>query len=512
MTRLLSAALVIVLSVAAGAAGVARANGLDTVAEELRQDFVYVDPDAERALSTQEADEVRDAIREADTPIYIAVLPESAADVAGGDPAEVARQLSQAVGRPGTYGVVVGDSFRAGSSELPSGEAGQLATDALDSGGDDTTSVLVEFAGLVGGAVAADESGSGGSESGDGDGGSGTSIWLPILLVVGAAAIGYWVWRNSKRRQAQAEEQARAEAADRQLLQAELSVLADDVVRLEPEVELHPAAQSDYNAAVSRYRAAQAALEYADEPVDLVRVQRVVAEANYSMDRVRAIVQGREPPSPPTDLQSVGPHGEPAVTLDDDRQPSYVGYPGGYQGGWFGGTGGGLFSGLLLGSLLAGGFGGWGYGGHTTIINEGGDGGDGGGDWSGGWRWRLRWWRLRWRRLRWWRRLRRWRRLLGRFLRFVELDERDPAARLEHADSHLGQAVDAVLAGRLVHLVERHPLGGQRAFDRLTVLDDDERDAVDNPADPAPAPSDVRQDRDPERERRSWPATEPVSE
>ena len=230
MTRLLSAALVIVLSVAAGAAGVARANGLDTVAEELRQDFVYVDPDAERALSTQEADEVRDAIREADTPIYIAVLPESAADVAGGDPAEVARQLSQAVGRPGTYGVVVGDSFRAGSSELPSGEAGQLATDALDSGGDDTTSVLVEFAGLVGGAVAADESGSGGSESGDGDGGSGTSIWLPILLVVGAAAIGYWVWRNSKRRQAQAEEQARAEAADRQLLQAELSVLADDVV------------------------------------------------------------------------------------------------------------------------------------------------------------------------------------------------------------------------------------------------------------------------------------------
>ena len=82
---------------------------------------------------------MRDAIREADTPIYIAVLPESAADVAGGDPAEVARQLSQAVGRPGTYGVVVGDSFRAGSSELPSGEAGQLATDALDSGGDDTT-------------------------------------------------------------------------------------------------------------------------------------------------------------------------------------------------------------------------------------------------------------------------------------------------------------------------------------------------------------------------------------
>ena len=76
---------------------------------------------------------MRDAIRAADTPIYVAVLPASAADAAGGDPAEVARQLSEAVGRPGTYGVVVGDSFRAGSSELPSGEAGQLATEALDS-------------------------------------------------------------------------------------------------------------------------------------------------------------------------------------------------------------------------------------------------------------------------------------------------------------------------------------------------------------------------------------------
>ena len=163
-------------------------------------------------------------------------------------------------------------------------------------------------------------------------------------------------------------------------------MLADDVVRLEPEVLLHPEARLDYDAAVSRYRAAQAAMEYVDEPVDLVRIQRVVAEANYSMDRVRALLEGRPPPSPPKDLQAVGPHGEPALTLDDERRPAYVGYPGDFQGGWFGGTGGGLFSGLLLGSLLAGGFGGWGHGGHTTIINEGtGDGdGGGGGDWGGG--------------------------------------------------------------------------------------------------------------------------------
>ena len=103
------------------------------------------------------------------------------------------------------------------------------------------------------------------------------------------------------------------------------------------------------------------------------------------MDRARAIVEGRQPPAPPEDLQRPGVHGEPAVTLDDDRQPAYVGYPGGFTGGWFGGSSG-LYTGLLLGSLLSGGFGGWGAGG-TTIINQSDDGGDGdfgGGDFGGG--------------------------------------------------------------------------------------------------------------------------------
>ena len=107
-----------------------------------------------------------------------------------------------------------------------------------------------------------------------------------------------------------------------------------------------------------------------------------MAEARYSMDRARAIIDGREPPAPPEELRQPGRHGEPAVTIDEQRQPAYVGYPGGYSGGWFGGMGGGgLFSGLLLGSLL-GGFGGWGHGG-TTIINEAGEDG-GGGDFGGG--------------------------------------------------------------------------------------------------------------------------------
>ena len=210
---LLSAA----LTLGAMPAGAASSVDLEEVAGELRSNPVYVDPDAERALTEDEVEELRSAIRGADTPIYIAVLPATAADLAGGDPAEVASQLAEAVDRDGTYGVVVGDSFRAGSSELPAGQAAELATDALDANGDDTAAVLTDFVDRVADAAV---SGDGATGSGGGDGGDdgGTNWVLPVLLAGAAAVGGVLLWRRSRRRQEEAAERARAEAADRQLL------------------------------------------------------------------------------------------------------------------------------------------------------------------------------------------------------------------------------------------------------------------------------------------------------
>ena len=42
---------------------------------------------------------------------------------------------------------------------------------------------------------------------------------------------------------------------------------------LEDEVALHPEASEDYDAAANRFKAASAALDYADEPIDLERVR-----------------------------------------------------------------------------------------------------------------------------------------------------------------------------------------------------------------------------------------------
>jgi hypothetical protein len=233
-----------------------------------------------------------------------------------------------------------------------------------------------------------------------GDGGGGVAflfVLFPLLLFGFAASRAF----GGRRRRTMPRRPSRDVSLP--ILRGELSVLADDVMRLEPQVVLNDAARDDYDAAAHRYRVAQAALDHSDEPVDLVRVQRVVDEASWLMSRARAILEGRRPPAPPERLRRTGHHGEPAIRLDDRDAPAYVGSPAPFRSGWFGG-GAGLFGGLLLGSML-GGFGGWvahdsvdelddeiddeGYGdGYDTSSDDGAfdgafddDVGGGGGDW-----------------------------------------------------------------------------------------------------------------------------------
>jgi hypothetical protein len=192
-------------------------------------------------------------------------------------------------------------------------------------------------------------------------GGSSGSFFLLLLPLVFVLVMVGFVRRRQRAGQRTGPAHLMSYDADTtnvQVLRAELSVLADDVVRLEPQVVLKEEARDDFEAATHRYRVAQAALDYAKEPVDLVRVQRVVDEANWAMSRARAILDGRPPPTPPGMLQRPGIRGEPAVGLDDEQRPMYVDSPAAFRSGWFS-AGGGLFGGLLLGSVLGGLGGGW---------------------------------------------------------------------------------------------------------------------------------------------------------
>src|SRR5919107_232776 len=137
------------------AASPARAQGtLERAAETLRLDPVYVDPDAERAISDSDADELRELIADEDA-----------------GPTEEA----------GVYAGVIGDSFRAGATEgvLPQGQAGELARAAfVAERARGTTAVLEDFVRRVGKA----RSGGGGGGGGDGGGGGGLGwLWPPGL-------------------------------------------------------------------------------------------------------------------------------------------------------------------------------------------------------------------------------------------------------------------------------------------------------------------------------------------
>ena len=122
-------------------------------------------------------------------------------------------------------------------------------------------------------------------------------------------------------------------------------------MRLEPQVVLRATWRERLRRGNAALPCGAAALDYTDAPIDLVRVRRVVDEATWSMARVRAILEGRQPPAPPSTLQNPGTSGEPAVELDGRERPVYAGTEAPFRTGWFAG-GGGLFGGLLLGSVV----------------------------------------------------------------------------------------------------------------------------------------------------------------
>ncbi|MGI8808912.1 MAG: hypothetical protein ACR2KK_13945 [Acidimicrobiales bacterium] len=378
----------------------AQVTALDVAANALKGNPVYVDGAAEMRGQVNE-ERLRDLIRQGGRPIFVAVLPAAALAESGGNANRLPSVLAGKVGLRGTYAVVVGSTFRADSNVIPSDQAFELATTSFQSRRDQGVGPVLElFVSRVNGLAQSGAGSSGGGNSNDtgsrdSGGGGGGSGGLLLLLAIGGGG-GLFIWSRSRNRTRRQVERKEMEA-DRQLLQAELSVLGSDVMELEPHVTLHPDARPDYDAGVTRYQSAQAALEYADDQVDLVRVERVIDEGRYAMARARARIDGREPPPPPESLTRPGRHDEPALDVDERGEPVYVGY-GGMPwyggGGWFGG-GSGMLTGLMLGQMLGGGFGGWGggWGGHGGHHdgggNDGGDGGgdggdSGGGDWGGG--------------------------------------------------------------------------------------------------------------------------------
>jgi hypothetical protein len=412
--------LIVVAGTWIGAAPPAWAMQADSVVEQaanaLRTDSVYVDPSAEAALDPEETDQLRDRISQSEAgAIYVAVLPDRAGEEAGGSAGQVLEELRGAVGRDGTYAVVVGTELRATSTEIDPGTVASVANEAVAKNqGNGAAPVLFGFVDLL------EDAAQGGSGTGDGDGS--TFGLLPIVLA-GFVLIAVFssLRRRRERRLLEQREKEQLEEV-RELALEDLVALGDDLRTLDLDVEMPnaaPGAKDDYVTALGCYERATKDLDRARRPQELASVTSALEEGRHAIACTRARLDGREPPArrPPCffdprhgpsarDVEWGPPGGalrpvpacaEDARRIDQGMEPlarqiivegrpvpywDAPYYYGPWAGGYFGGSAGGFFEGMLLGSVLSGG---WGYGGWGGGYGDDGGGGDlGGGDFGGG--------------------------------------------------------------------------------------------------------------------------------
>ena len=381
---------------------------IDAAVASLQANPVYVDPDAQLAIGTADQTRLRAAIDSSGAgPVYIAILPVAAENETGGDPDGVLQAIHDGLRRPGTYAVVVGRHFRAGSEGvLQAGVAGQLATEALNAHrGDGVTATLIDFVHRV---AAAQQNGGAAPGGGTGKPSTGGGILIGLLILGGLTFVAFRVIQGRRREEAELAE-VKAAAHD------DLIALADEVQKLEQPVEANAQAKHQYEQALEDYGNASSAYDRARRTKELQSVASALEEGRYHMTAAEAILAGKQPPErrPPCffdpghgpsvrDVDWAPPGGAvrkvpaceaDAAAVEQGREPAsrqvvaggrsvpYWNAPR-YFGPWAGGYfmpfgGSGFLSGLFVGELLGGAYGGWGYG------SWGGSGAPGGfGNWS----------------------------------------------------------------------------------------------------------------------------------
>ncbi|MFI6963272.1 hypothetical protein [Streptomyces sp. NPDC050255] len=410
---LLLSAAALLLAPAAPAA--TSASTVDEVAQALRKSPVYVDPAAAGQLSRGQADALTKKIKDADKPVFVAVLPQSSAFPED----SVLRTLRTDTGITGVYAIRLGDGFNAGADpQVMSRQAVQNLTAAVKTPGADT-SAATQLNAFVDRAVeqarGSAPSSWGGSSSDSGDSGSAGAglIVLGAVVVAGGAGAYTIVRRNRKRKEA--EEQAALDKL-RVVVDEDITAYGETLDRL----DFHPAEpgaddtmRADYERALDSYESAKSRMAQARHPSDVRGVTQALEDGRYSLTVLDARRTGGELPArrPPcffdprhgpsvADVQwtpsggtarEVPVCGADEVRLrngedpmsrtvdmgDGSRRPYWEAGPayGPWAGGYFGG---GLLPGLLVGTMLGSMLS------TPAYAAEYGGGDFGGGDYSGG--------------------------------------------------------------------------------------------------------------------------------
>ncbi|MFI1394731.1 hypothetical protein [Streptomyces sp. NPDC020681] len=434
-TRLFTAlsGLLLALSATALAAapGAHAATGPETVAEALKDGPVYVDPRARAQLSQADADALAQKIKDADKPLFVAVLPTGPEF----PPDTVLQNVRTETGVTGLYAVRLGDGFNAGadSSVMSSQAVQNLVTAVKTPAGVDAETQLNNFVDQALPQIRGSAPASWGTTSGDeGDVSTAGLIAVGAIAVAGGATALTVVRRNRRRK---AEEERAALDKLRVVVDEDITAFGEELDRL----DFHPSEKgaddvmrADYERALDSYDNAKSKMGAAEHPADVRGVTQAIEDGRYSL----AVLDARRTGSPVPERRSpcfFDPRHGPSATdmtwtpsggtarevpvcaadaarLDDGQDPmartvdteygrrpyweagpAYGPWAGGYFGG---GILPGLLAGTLLGSMLStpayaadyggGEFSGGDYSGADFDSSDFGGGGWGGGDFGGG--------------------------------------------------------------------------------------------------------------------------------
>ncbi|MFI1173088.1 hypothetical protein [Streptomyces melanogenes] len=443
-----AAALATLATAAPMAAATPAASGVAEVAAALKKAPVYVDPGAASQLSAAQADALAKKIKDADKPLFVAVLPATAAFPKD----TLLRNLRTDTGVTGLYAVRLGDAFNAGADrKVMSPQAVDNLKTAVRAPGT-ATDASTQLNAFVDQALPsmrghAPASWGGGSGSGDNGGVSTTALITTGAVVVAGGAGAYALVRRSRKKKA--EEERAALQRLQVVVDEDITAFGEELDRLDfhpAEAGADDAMRADYERALDSYETAKTLMAAARHPGDVRGVTQALEDGRFSL----AVLAARREHKPLPERRAPcffdprhGPSVEDAdwspaggaprqvpvcladatrlrdgqdplvreVDTDDGRRPYYDAGPayGPWAGGYFGG---GILPGLLMGTMLgsmlstpayAADYGGSDFAGQSydggdvsgSDFNSsdfgggwgggGGDGGGGGFDGGGGW-------------------------------------------------------------------------------------------------------------------------------
>ncbi|MFE4370655.1 hypothetical protein ACFRMN_20890 [Streptomyces sp. NPDC056835] len=412
------------------------ATGAQAVGDALKKSPVYVDPRAAGQLSASEAEALAKKIKDADKPLFVAVLPATADFPAS----SVLKTVRAETGVTGLYAIRLGDGFNAGAdAAVLTGRAVSNLTAAVKAGGPvDAATELNNFADqalpqIRGQAPASWDSGSG--SGGAGDSSTGLIVLGSVVVVGGAGA--YAVARANRRKRDERTREALEKL--RVVVDEDITAFGEELDRL----DFHPgepgaddAMRADYERSLDSYEKAKSLMGAAERPEDVRGVTEALEDGRFTLATLAARRTGaplperrspcffdpRHGPSvtdaewaPPAGVRRTVPvcaadaarladgtdPGTRTVETEHGRRPYWEAGPayGPWAGGYFGG---GLLPGLLVGTMLGSvmatpayaadfgggdpsGFGGGDYSGSDFDPGDFGGGGfGGGGDFGGG--------------------------------------------------------------------------------------------------------------------------------